>query len=53
MRNRIKLCRKKSVLSGKPLKKVGFQIKKGAIPHFNSIEKSIMNQMIPSKYKSL
>ena len=30
-----------------PLKKVGFQIKKGAIPHFKKIEKTMKNQANP------
>ena len=36
-----------------PLKKVGFQINRGAIPHFKKIEKIIKNQDIPIKNKFL
>jgi hypothetical protein len=40
------------VFIGKPLKKEGFHIKKGAIPHFNNIENIIINHIIPTANKS-
>jgi hypothetical protein len=41
------------VFRGKPLKKDGFHIKKGAIPHFNKIENIIINHTIPIEKRSL
>lgn len=43
---------KNSVFIGRPLKKEGFHIKNGAIPHFSRIENIIMNQTIPTENKS-
>jgi hypothetical protein len=40
------------VFSGNPLKKDGFQIKNGAIPHFSKMENTIMNHTTPIKNKS-
>ena len=37
---------------GNPLKKVGFQINKGAKPHFTKIEKSRTNQIKPKENMS-